>query len=74
MRRAGKPDAARLLADLAEAFSLAPEHLSVYEFIAEPETPLGRRVLSGELPAPDGREVPVEEGALIWVKTTAPDR
>lgn len=24
--------------------------------------------------APDGREVPVEEGALIWVKTTAPDR
>ncbi|MCX8119056.1 MAG: radical SAM family heme chaperone HemW [Desulfobacterota bacterium] len=40
------------LQDLKQALSFLPEHLSCYELTFEPETPLGRRFRSKELPAP----------------------
>lgn len=36
-----------------EAIELEPEHLSAYALTIEPSTPLGRRVQSGVVPAPD---------------------
>ena len=38
---------------LREAVDLAPEHVSAYALTIEPATPLGRKVSSGEVPAPD---------------------
>jgi oxygen-independent coproporphyrinogen-3 oxidase len=39
---------------LREAIALEPEHVSAYALTIEPSTPLGRKVQSGALPAPDG--------------------
>jgi putative oxygen-independent coproporphyrinogen III oxidase len=38
---------------LEEAFALGPDHLSCYALTIEPATPLGRKVETGLLPAPD---------------------
>ncbi|MGH2711861.1 MAG: radical SAM family heme chaperone HemW [Actinomycetota bacterium] len=38
---------------LQEAVALRPEHLSCYALTIEPGTPLGAKVASGEVPAPD---------------------
>jgi oxygen-independent coproporphyrinogen-3 oxidase len=38
---------------LTRALALAPEHLSLYSLIVEPETPLHRWVETGKTPAPD---------------------
>jgi oxygen-independent coproporphyrinogen III oxidase len=38
---------------LRETVMLAPEHVSAYALTIEPATPLGRKVASGEVPAPD---------------------
>jgi len=40
-------------ATLEKAVALAPEHLSLYSLIVEPETPLFHWVESGRVPAPD---------------------
>jgi oxygen-independent coproporphyrinogen-3 oxidase len=39
---------------LHDAVSLEPEHVSAYALTIEPSTPLGRKVRSGGVPAPDG--------------------
>jgi putative oxygen-independent coproporphyrinogen III oxidase len=39
---------------LREAIALEPEHISAYALTIEPSTPLGRKVHSGAVPAPDG--------------------
>ena len=41
-------------ADLSQAISLRPEHLSLYCLSLEPGTPLAELVSRGELPSPDG--------------------
>lgn len=38
---------------LVEAIGLGPDHVSCYALTIEPATPLGRKVASGALPAPD---------------------
>ena len=38
---------------LEEAVALRPEHLSAYALTIEPGTPLGAKVVAGEVPAPD---------------------
>jgi len=38
---------------LEETIALAPEHVSAYALTIEPSTPLGRKVQSGLVPAPD---------------------
>ncbi|CAN5192078.1 radical SAM family heme chaperone HemW [soil metagenome] len=38
---------------LVESIGLGPEHVSCYALTIEPATPLGRKVASGTLPAPD---------------------
>jgi putative oxygen-independent coproporphyrinogen III oxidase len=38
---------------LRETVALAPEHVSAYALTIEPATPLGRKVASGDAPAPD---------------------
>ena len=40
-------------ATLEETLSLAPDHVSAYALTIEPGTPLGARVASGAVPAPD---------------------
>lgn len=39
--------------NVQEAIKLAPDHLSVYSLIVEPNTPLYKQVMNGEIVAPD---------------------
>ncbi len=39
--------------NLQEALKLAPNHLSIYSLIVEPNTPLHKQLLNGEIAAPD---------------------
>jgi oxygen-independent coproporphyrinogen-3 oxidase len=39
---------------LRDAIELDPDHISAYALTIEPSTPLGRKVQSGAVPAPDG--------------------
>lgn len=39
--------------NVQEALKLAPDHLSIYSLIVEPNTPLHKQVMNGEVAAPD---------------------
>jgi len=53
-------------ATLDRALEIDPEHLSAYCYIAEPDTPMGRAVLQGELTLPEP-----EEQAELYDEMTA---
>lgn len=51
--------------DLEQALALQPEHLSIYDLTVEKNTPLARRLNSGELILPDEAELSAMEESLL---------
>jgi oxygen-independent coproporphyrinogen-3 oxidase len=48
-----RQDLARWQATIERVLALEPEHLSLYALTMEPETPLARAIVAGEVPLPD---------------------